>query len=85
MLLSYYATRCHLASHRLEQRLSTDRLFVCNIARKDNIIATRELLGIPEEALQVALLPVAYTLGTEFKSATRPPPDEVIHWDHWGD
>jgi len=45
----------------------------------------RELLGIPEDALQVALLPVAYTLGTDFKSATRPPPDEVIHWDQWAD
>jgi len=45
----------------------------------------RELLGIPEDALQVALLPVAYTLGTDFKSATRPPPDAVIHWDQWAD
>jgi len=45
----------------------------------------RELLGIPEDALQVALLPVAYTLGTDFKSAPRPPPAAVIHWDQWAD
>lgn len=43
----------------------------------------RELLGIPDDVLQVALLPVAYTVGTDFKPATRPPPDDVIHWNHW--
>jgi hypothetical protein len=31
------------------------------------------------------MLPVAYTVGTDFKVATRPPPDEVIHWDQWAD
>jgi len=45
----------------------------------------RALLGIPDDVLQVAMLPVAYTLGTDFKTATRPPPDEVIHWDRWRD
>ena len=45
----------------------------------------RELLGIPEDVLQVALLPVAYTTGTDFKIGKRPPPDDVIHWDHWTD
>ena len=44
----------------------------------------RALLGIPDDVLQVAMLPVAYTVGTEFKVGTRPPPDDVIHWDHWG-
>lgn len=43
----------------------------------------RALLGIPDDVLQVAMLPVAYTLGTDFRVATRPPPDDVIHWDHW--
>ena len=42
------------------------------------------LLGIPDEVIQVALLPVAYTIGTDFKPAQRPPIDEVTHWDHWG-
>jgi nitroreductase len=45
----------------------------------------RALLGIPDHVLQVAMLPVAYTVGTDFKVATRPPPDEVIHWDQWAD
>ena len=42
------------------------------------------LLGIPEGILQVALLPVAYTLGTDFKPASRPPVDSIVHWDGWG-
>ncbi len=43
------------------------------------------LLGIPDEAMQVALLPVAYTLGTDFKPAQRPPPEDITFWDSWGD
>jgi len=45
----------------------------------------RALLGMPDDVMQVALLPVAYTIGTDFKPATRPPPDEIIHWDTWTD
>lgn len=42
------------------------------------------LLGIPDEVTQVALLPVAYTLGTDFRPATRPPVEEISFWDSWG-
>ncbi len=42
-----------------------------------------QLLGIPDDIMQVALLPVAYTIGTEFKPAKRPPADEITHWEHW--
>jgi nitroreductase len=42
-----------------------------------------QLLGIPDEYMQVALLPVAYTRGTDFKPAIRPPVDEILHWDSW--
>jgi nitroreductase len=43
-----------------------------------------EILGIPyEQATQVALIPVAYTLGTTFKPAARKPLDTVLHWDRW--
>jgi nitroreductase len=43
-----------------------------------------ELLGIPyEDVMQVALVPVAYTVGTEFKPARRKPLDEIVHWDGW--
>lgn len=43
-----------------------------------------KLLGVPGEFLQAGLLPVAYTKGTDFKPAKRPPVDEIIHWDEWG-
>ena len=43
-----------------------------------------ELLGIPDTVTQVALFPVAYTIGTEFKPASRPPPETVTSWNTWG-
>ncbi len=42
-----------------------------------------KLLGIPEGVSQVALLPVAYTVGTEFRPAGRPPPESIVHWNRW--
>lgn len=42
-----------------------------------------ELLGIPENVMQVALLPVAYTKGTDFKRASRPPIEGITHWNGW--
>jgi nitroreductase len=41
------------------------------------------LLGIPDDMLQVALLPVAYTLGTDFKTAKREPLAGITHWNQW--
>jgi nitroreductase len=44
-----------------------------------------ELLGVPfEQVTQVALLPVAYTIGTDFKPASRPPVEGITYWDTWG-
>jgi nitroreductase len=46
--------------------------------------AAAELLGIPyDEVMQAALIPVAYTIGTDFKSAVRAPLDSMVHWDRW--
>lgn len=43
-----------------------------------------EILGIPyEKVTQVALIPVAYTIGTDFKPAKRLPVDQVVHWNEW--
>jgi nitroreductase len=43
-----------------------------------------EIVGIPyDDVTQVALIPVAYTIGTEFKPATRKPLDSMVHWDAW--
>jgi nitroreductase len=43
-----------------------------------------ELLGIPyDEVMQAALVPVAYTLGTDFKPGQRAPLETMVHWDGW--
>jgi nitroreductase len=42
-----------------------------------------EILGIPEGITQAGLFPVAYTVGTDFKPATRLPLDPIMHWDTW--
>ena len=43
-----------------------------------------EVLGIPfEEITQVALIPVAYTKGTDFKPGPRIPLDDILHVDTW--
>jgi nitroreductase len=44
-----------------------------------------ELLGIPPTVTQAALFPVAYTIGTDFRPATRPPAQSVTFWDGWGE
>ena len=43
----------------------------------------QSLLGIPDDVQQVALLPVAYTIGTDFKRAKRPPVSNITHWNEW--
>jgi nitroreductase len=43
-----------------------------------------EIVGIPFDTVQqVCLSPLAYTVGTDFKPAVRPPADSIIHWDRW--
>lgn len=42
-----------------------------------------EILGIPDGVVQVALLPVAYTVGTDFKPVKRPPVESITHWNAW--
>jgi nitroreductase len=46
--------------------------------------AAADVLGIPFDTVQqICLSPLAYTKGTDFKPATRPPADSIIHWDQW--
>lgn len=40
-----------------------------------------DLLGIPAHMTQAGLLPVAYTKGTDFKPAARPPVQEITYLD----
>jgi nitroreductase len=42
-----------------------------------------ELLGLPDNIMQGALIPVAYTKGTDFKPGPRRDLDRVIHLDTW--
>ncbi len=42
-----------------------------------------ELLGVPDDFMQVALIPVAYTKGTNFRPAKRRPLDEIVHMNTW--
>jgi len=43
-----------------------------------------ELLGIPANVTQVALIPVAYTTGGDFRPAVRRPVERITYWDTWG-
>ena len=65
-----------LRSRGLGSTLTTIHLFF----EKD----VAALLNMPEDVMQVALLPVAYTKGTDFKIAKRPPPEEITSFDTWG-
>ena len=43
-----------------------------------------DLLGIPADAVtQVALIPVAHTVGDDFRPAPRRPVEDVVHWGSW--
>jgi nitroreductase len=41
------------------------------------------LLGIPDEVTQIALIPVAYTIGEDFRPPPRQPVDDVTYWNRW--
>src|ERR1700722_8368286 len=45
---------------------------------------TAEILGIPfDRVTQVALIPVAHTIGTDFKPGKRFPTGERVHWNRY--
>ena len=43
----------------------------------------RQLLGIPDHVTQAGLVPVAYTRGTDFRPARRPPVEGITYWNGW--
>ncbi len=45
--------------------------------------AVAALLGIPDDYMQVAMIPMAYTIGTDFKPAPRKSLDQVLHVNQW--
>lgn len=43
-----------------------------------------EILGIPyEDVMQVALIPVAHTVGTDFRPGKRKDMADVVYWNSW--
>ncbi|MEV6866257.1 nitroreductase family protein [Streptosporangium subroseum] len=43
-----------------------------------------QVLGVPyDEIMLAAFIPLAFTIGTDFRPARRVPHEEVLHWDHW--
>jgi nitroreductase len=53
-----------------------------HLAREQEVA---EVLGIPPTVTQAALFPVAYTIGTGFRPAARPPAETITYWDSWGE
>jgi len=43
-----------------------------------------DLLSIPyEDVMQAAMIPVAHTVGEQFRPGPRKPLDTIVHWDQW--
>lgn len=43
-----------------------------------------QILGVShQDVTQIALVPIAYTIGIEFRLASRLPVEHVSHWDAW--
>ena len=43
------------------------------------------LLGIPDDASTMALIPLGYPARGKWSQPRRNPVEEVAHWDHWGE
>jgi nitroreductase len=42
------------------------------------------ILDVPyRDVMLAAFIPLAYTIGTDFRPARRIPRDEVLHWNRW--
>ena len=44
----------------------------------------RELLGLPPDALTMALIPMGYPARGRWAEPRRRPVEEVVHWNRWG-
>jgi nitroreductase len=45
----------------------------------------RELLGLPGDALTMALIPIGWPTRGRWAQPRRRPVEEVVHWNRWGD
>ncbi|HMJ33966.1 MAG TPA: hypothetical protein VK501_08610 [Baekduia sp.] len=67
----------------VRRRLDFERPVPRSVSLADEA-ETAAIVGIPIDRVTIgALTPVAYTLGTDFRPARRPAPEDVIHWDAW--
>jgi hypothetical protein len=42
------------------------------------------VLGVPDDDIMLAaLIPLAFTIGTDFRPAKRISCDQVLHWNKW--
>jgi hypothetical protein len=57
-------------------------VYPSSLKRKEREVA--ELLGVPDDVTQIAMIPVGHTIGTDFPPAPRPPSTDVAYVDHWG-
>jgi nitroreductase len=44
----------------------------------------RALLGLPDDALSMALIPLGYPVRGRWAEPKRQPVDQVVHWNRWG-
>jgi nitroreductase len=44
----------------------------------------REMLGLPDDALTMALIPMGYPAKGRWAEPKRRPVEEVVHWNRWG-
>jgi nitroreductase len=75
ILPAVWSFQLALRSRGLGSTLTTIHLF----AEKE----VAAYFGIPDDVMQVALLPVAYTKGGDFKVAKRPAPETITCFDRW--
>ena len=48
------------------------------------LVELRELLGLPADALTMALIPMGYPAQGRWAEPKRRPVEEVVHWNRWG-
>jgi nitroreductase len=53
-------------------------------AALQDLARVKEILQIPEQMTEIALFPVAYTKGTDFKRADRPSARSITYFDRYG-
>ncbi|HEY3483302.1 MAG TPA: nitroreductase family protein [Streptomyces sp.] len=56
---------------------------ICGYHLQDHEADVAELLGIPDDVMQISLLAVAYTTQRDFRRATRPNIEDITYFDAW--